>query len=117
MGIFYTNRDKIKIFLLIILLTVTIFYGLSRAYPLVSGVKVNIKEPYDGQIVSSTTFQIKGQVFRAKEIKIQGSPINIDTDGNFDETLTSSYPYTLIIVEASDKYNNKVTKVLRVIPR
>lgn len=117
MGRFYTNRDKIKILFIVILFVVALIYGLSRAYPLISGVKITIDEPYDGQIVASTTFQIKGQVTRAKEIKIQGAPINIDTEGNFNETLVASMPYTLIIVEATDKYNHKVVKTIRVIPK
>ena len=117
MGKFYTNRDKLKILFIIILFVVALIYGLSRAYPLISGVKIIINEPYDGEIVASTTFQIKGTVLRAKEIKIQGSPINIDMEGNFNETLVASLPYTLIVVEATDKYNHKVVKTLRVIPR
>ena len=117
MGRFYTGREKLKTIFLILLFASTIIYGISRAYPLISGVKITITEPYDGQFVASTTFKIKGYVERSKEIKIQGYPISIDKEGNFEETLVSSLPYTLITVEATDKYNHKVVKTLRVIPK
>lgn len=117
MGKFYTAREKLKTTFLVILFISTVIYGTSRAYPLISGVKIIITEPYDGQTVSSTTFKIKGYVSRSKEIKIQGQPINIDKEGSFEEILVPSFPYTLITVEAKDKYDHKVIKTIRVIPR
>lgn len=117
MGKYYNDREKLKTILLLILFISALIYGITRAYPLISGVKITITEPYDGQFVATTTFKIKGYVERSKEIKIQGRSVNIDREGNFEETLVSSMPYTLITVEATDKYNHKVVKTLRVIPK
>ena len=92
-------------------------YGAFRIYPLLSGVQVIIYTPKDFEEVSTSTFVISGKALRANEIEIQGRPILIDKNGNFSETLVSLYPYTIITVEATDKYGGKVSKILKVIPK
>lgn len=111
-----TTREQIKVILFTTLFVVALAYGLSRAYPLLAGAKIIVNYPNDGDIVASTTFEISGKVTRAKEIKIQGKPVTIDTEGNFSEALVASEPYTIIVLEATDKYNGKIVKTLRVIP-
>ena len=111
-----TKQDKVKIIFYVALILLAIIYGISRAYPLIRGAQIVIYYPVDGQLVASTTFQISGRVIRAKEIKVQGQPITIDNQGNFTETLVASPPYTIIVIEATDKYDGKIIKTLRVIP-
>lgn len=111
-----TSREKVKIFFFTALFIVVIIYGLFRAYPLIAGVKIIINYPNNGDSVASTTFEISGQVLRAKEIKIQGRPITVDTQGNFTEILMADHPYTIIVIEATDKYGSKTVKTLNVTP-
>ena len=113
---FRTTREQIKIILFTSLFVVAVAYGIFRAYPLIVGAKIIVNYPSDGDTVASTTFEISGQVIRAKEIKIQGKPVTIDTEGNFSETLVASLPYTIIVLEATDKYDGKIVKTLRVAP-
>lgn len=108
------RRDQIKNIMFVALFMIAIVYGLSRAYPLLVGVKITVNYPTERDVVASSSFKISGQVTHAKEIKIQGRPVNIDTEGNFNETLVAHYPYTLIVLEATDKYENKVIKTIRV---
>ena len=114
---FYDLRKQLELYLAGFLIVIALLYGGFRAYPLIAGPKITIYSPKDGEIVASSTFQISGIVFRAKEITIQGRPITIDTEGHFSETLISQEPYTIIVLTAIDNYGARVTKTLRVIPK
>lgn len=112
----YDSRKRLETYIIGTLIIISLIYGIFRAYPLLSGPKITIYSPEDGDIVASSTFQISGQVLRAKEITLQGKPITIDTDGNFTETLVTHSPYTILVLVATDTYGATVTKTLRVIP-
>jgi hypothetical protein len=109
-------RTTLQRFTLLALVIFTVGYAAFRAYPLVAGPKITVYSPVDGDTVASTTFEISGQVLRAKEITIQGKPITIDTEGHFTETLVASSPYTILVLVATDKYGATVKKTLRVTP-
>lgn len=91
-------------------------YGAFRAYPLLVGPTITIYNPHDGDTVSSTTFELSGQVSRVKEITVQGRPIPIGTDGHFTEILLAQKPYTIIVLIATDFYGKSITKTIRVRP-
>ncbi len=110
------TRDKIKLFFFIILIILTISYGIWRAVPLMLGTSITIYSPKDFDIVASSSFKISGKVVRATELKIQGKTISTDTDGNFNETLVASEPSTLIVIEAKGKYNEDIIKTITVVP-
>ncbi|MCX6757008.1 MAG: hypothetical protein NTW35_02565 [Candidatus Nomurabacteria bacterium] len=110
-------RKQVEATLIIILLLLALFYGIFRAYPLLTGPNIKILNLTDGATVASTTFQVSGIVKRAKEITLQGKPITINDKGNFTETLVATYPYTILVLVATDKYGAVETKTLRVIPR
>jgi len=110
-------RRQVETALIVILLLLALSYGIFRAYPLLTGPSIKILNLTDGSTVASTTFQISGIATRAKEITLQGKPITIDNKGNFTETLVATYPYTILVLVATDKYGAVETKTLRVIPK
>ena len=113
----FNLRKKLETYAIGMLILASLLYGGFRAYPLITGPKIIIYNPHDGDIVSSSTFEISGQVSRVKEITIQGRPIPIGTDGHFTEIVTAQAPYTTLVVTATDFYNVTVVKTLRVIPK
>lgn len=113
----YDLRKKIEIYLIAFIIIVALCYGGFRAYPILAGPSITIYTPHNNDTVASTTFEISGKILRAKEIILQGRTITIDTEGNFTETLVASFPYTIIILSATDSYNKTIIKTLRVIPK
>ncbi|MDB5260056.1 MAG: seg [Candidatus Nomurabacteria bacterium] len=113
----YDLRKKLEPYIIGLLVLIAVFYGIFRAYPLLSGPSITIYSPGDGDPVASTTFEVSGRVLRSREITLQGRQITIDTEGHFKETLVPYYPYTIIIISAKDQYGAEVTKTLRVIPK
>ncbi len=112
----YDFRKKLETYGIVALVLIALCYGGFKAYPLIIGPKITIYNPHDGDTVASTTFEISGQVSPVKEITIQGRPIPIGTDGHFTEILTAQYPYTVLVITATDFYGKTITKTLRVIP-
>ena len=113
----YNLRKKLEVYGITLLVLMALSYGGFRAYPLIVGPKVTLYNPHDGDIVSSSTFELSGQVSRVKEITIQGRPIPIGTDGHFTEILVAEAPYTILVVTATDFYGKTITKTIRVIPK
>ncbi|MFA5132367.1 MAG: hypothetical protein WC444_03515 [Candidatus Paceibacterota bacterium] len=112
----YDVRKKVELYALLILILIALGYGAFRAYPLLMGPTITLYAPQDGDTVASSTFQISGQVVRAREITLQGKLITIDAEGRFVELLVANSPYTIIVMVATDQYGAKVMKTLRVVP-
>ncbi len=112
----YNLQKKLEIYGIIILICSAVGYGALKTYPLFVGPTVSIYNPHDGDTVASTTFEISGKVSRVKEITVQGRAIPIGTDGHFTEILLAQYPYTILVVTATDFYGKTITKTLRVKP-
>ena len=107
-----TFRQLLLTSLLAILLLVVLIYGIYRVYPRLVGPKIEVYLPTDGDTVHEDTFVVTGKVTRVKKIKIQGREITIDQEGIFTERLVSHAPYTILVIEAVDRYNKEVQKVL-----
>ena len=114
---YYDLRKKIEFYLIGGLVLLSLVYGGFRAYPLITGPKITIYNPQDGDSVASTTFELSGKVTRVKEISVQGRLIPIGTDGHFTEILVADAPYTILVIRATDFYGATITKTLRVVPK
>lgn len=110
-------RSTVKRYALTLLVLTACIYGIFRAYPLLVGPRITIYYPYNGDTVASTTFEVSGKVLRSKEITLQGKSITIDTDGTFRETVVAYYPYTILVVTATDSYGKMVTTTFQVTPK
>ena len=111
----YVRETLIRWVLITIVILFTI-YGTIKALPFLLGPSLIVLNPHNSDSVASTTFTVSGRVLRAKEITLQGKPITVDTSGYFNEVLVSYAPYTILTVEATDKYGKKVTKRITVSP-
>ena len=110
-------RNIITKWSILLLIVIVVGYGLFRVYPFFIGPVITVYSPKDGEQVTSSTFQVSGKVERAKEIRLQGRPITINTEGLFNETLVTHAPYTILVLEATGSYGKKVQKVLQVSPQ
>lgn len=111
----YIRENLIRWTLVVIALLFTT-YGVTKALPYLLGPSLVVLNPHEGDRVASTTFTVSGRALRSNEITLQGKPITIDTNGYFNEVLVSYAPYTILTVEATDKYGKKVTKRITVSP-
>ena len=113
---FYSLRSTIPWVSIWLLFIVILGYGIYRIYPRVVGPTITIYSPLPGATIPEKTFIVSGKAERAKEVYIQGRLITLDTEGVFNETLVTHSPYTILVVEAVDKYGKRKMETRTVVP-
>lgn len=106
--------EKAKKWFFISLAIIIVIYFSSRTFNFISGPRIKIFYPLPGQIIKEDTCTIKGNIQNAKTIKINGKEVNIDQKGNFNEEIIVKSPYTLIVINAIDKYGKQKEKILQI---
>jgi hypothetical protein len=96
------------------LVITVVVYGLFRTYPFLTGPKVEITTPHEGETIYEKQFTVSGKTTRAKEVIINGRIVPIDQEGSFSQTFLTRDPYTILVVQVSDKYGKRVIKTLQV---
>lgn len=110
-------RRQLEMILFFGVILTAMLYGAWKAYPLLAGPSINVFSALPDGEVSTSTFEIKGQVARVKEITLQGRIIPIDTEGKFNELLVVDDPFSTIVITATDFYGKTITKTFRVFPK
>ena len=87
-----------------ILVVIVVGYTLFRSIPYIQGPQIRITSPQDGSTIATSTIRITGQAARINSLFINGSPISIDKDGNFAETLIVFKGANIITVDAVDRF-------------
>lgn len=106
--------EKIGKWFFVTLIIVIIIYFSGRVFNLITGPRIVIYSPLPGQIIKTDTYTINGNIQNAKSIKINGKEISIDEKGNFKEEIIIKSPYTLIVIDAIDKYGKFKEQTLEV---
>jgi hypothetical protein len=106
--------EKIKKLFFVFLFFLILIYFSTKLFNLISGPRIKIYSPAPGEIIKSDTQIIFGNAQNAKTIKINGREIDIDEKGDFKEEIIIKSPYTLIVIDAIDKYGKKKEKVMSV---
>lgn len=107
-------REKLKVILFFLLLAFILIYFSFKIFDYFYGPKIEIFYPEPYQVLPGETFFISGKVKNARNIYLNGREIVIDQNGDFKEELILKNPYTLIVVNAVDKYDREKELVLQV---
>jgi Glucodextranase, domain B len=97
-------------FLALLLLLVTVSYGLFQARTLLHGPTLSIHSPSPNETVTAPLLEVSGNVENAIHISINGKPVTMDIVGSFSETLVTPQGYGVIVVEAKNRFGHSVTK-------
>lgn len=107
-------KDKLGTYIFFILFILILIYFIFRVYNYLSGPKITINSPTPYTIINSDTFIIEGHVENAKNIYLNGREINIEKNGNFIEKIIAKSPYTLITLQAVDRYGKSSFKTMSI---
>ncbi len=103
------NREGTKKLLRILSISCIIFivigYALFASHSFISGPEIIISEPISGSTISTSSVMVKGMALRIQDITLNGRPILIDKEGNFNETLLLHPGYNTSLFSAKDKFN------------
>lgn len=107
-------RDKLKVLFFCLLLAFVLIYFAFKIFNYFTGPKIEIFSPAPYEVLSGETFFMSGNVKNARNIYLNGREINIDEKGDFEEELILKEPYTLLVIQAIDKYNKEKELILQV---
>ena len=95
---------KAAIYILFIFLIFS--YGVFRLYDLISGPKIQIYYPKNGELVDNV-FTVKGRVINADKIHLFDREILTDKEGLFSEVMIANENYTDIKILASNRWKKQ----------
>ena len=114
-----THRRDAKAWLKIIfftgLLLVILGYSGFEARKILTGPSLKITSPLVGGVVKDPYVQVTGVARNIKEITLNGNPIYIDENGNFNEKFLLISGYNRIELEAKDKFNKETKEVIELV--
>lgn len=102
---------KIGSAVLIVLLIAT--YAIWRSLAYARGPHITITEPTDGASIVTSTTTIHGHVERANNITMNGKAINMDEQGNFNETIIVFPGANIITFIANDQFERSIQTQIR----
>jgi hypothetical protein len=88
-------------------------YFKARAY--LEGPQIALSLPQDGQTVNDPLLSIVGQVDHASTLILNGRKIFIDINGDFKEDLLLYPGYNIITLEATDRFEKRIKKQLKIV--
>lgn len=111
-----TNKQKfLRIAIIFFLIVTFAAYGLYKARDFLTGPKITIESPKDGQTVSSSYLEVRGTAKNISSIRMNGRQIFVDESGIFKENLLLAMGYNIIEVSAEDKFGREVKENRKVV--
>ena len=112
-------RSLFTLFGIALGLVVLIAYGFFQAHEFISGPSVEIASPRNGETIASTSPSVllKGTARNISFLSINGLPTFTDENGDFSRTLLLPVGYTIITVEAQDKFKRSIRKEIQLFVR
>lgn len=104
------NIEKTKKYIIIIFLALFVCYGFFESYKLISGPKIDVFSPTDGQYFESPLIDVKGTTKNISFISLDDRPIFIDKSGDFVEKLILSPGYNIMSIKGQDKFGKEIKK-------
>lgn len=90
-------------------------YAVSRSWNLLSGPKLIIDTPTEGQVIKDSFITVNGEVERISSLHLNGRQIFTTPEGHFSESLLLLSGYNIIVMVAEDKFGRQVIKKITLI--
>lgn len=109
-----SSKQRIRIGLFVFFGVLIVGYILFQSKNLLLGPQITVTEPSDGATLTYNLVTIKGVATNISRISIDDRPIFVDDQGNFSEKLIAPHGYSIIKVEAQDKFGKATQKLIHV---
>lgn len=111
------NRRTLSLIFMSSVLVVTVGYGLFEGRKLLEGPRLTVESPVDGSATSTSMVVVSGEAHNIAFLSINGRQAYTDSRGHFTETLSPPPGYTVLVVEAEDRFGRHVSKSVHVTVR
>lgn len=89
-----------------IILVLVVGYGLIKAWPLLAGPEIRLNPEVSGQAAGVIT--ISGRALHTETLLLNGGILLIDSEGNFEKTLTLPPGSAILSLTATDRFGRSV---------
>ncbi len=96
--------------LTIIILIIVFGYGIKEAIPLLSGPRLSIAHPQNGEISHDGFITILGTAAHTQGVSLDGGPLLTDTSGHFQTTLSLPRGGAILTLTATDRFGRSTTQ-------
>ena len=103
----YTKK-LIKIISIFLIIFIIIGYGIFASHNFILGPKITVFEPINGSTIATSSVLIRGIAERVRDLSLNGRPVPIDIEGNFNETILLAPGYNSSLLFAQDKFNRTI---------
>ena len=109
------TSSVLKIAGAIVVFLILVSYGLFQAHDYITGPKISIDSPKNGETISSSTPEVllKGRAENISFLTVNGLQIFTDENGNFERELLLPPGLAIITVEAQDKFSRSIRKEIQ----
>ena len=103
-------KQKIGRVAIVVLFIAISVFAYVKTRPIWHGVDIVLEGVYNGQSFDSPLVHLNGRAVHAIQLVLNGRLIAIDESGNFKESLLLPPGYSIITIEATDKFKNRTIK-------
>jgi hypothetical protein len=111
----HSPRKRILTSLFLCATLALILYGIFQARNLLLGPQIKIFEPQNGATITEPIVRIRGTAKNITYLRLNNNQIYIDDLGFFDEKLIAHEGYTIMRLQAEDRFGRKVEKSIEVV--
>lgn len=102
---FFSLPTALRIFFSIIVVALIVAYALFQARHLITGPIITLTDPLPA-VISTSTITVRGRAENIVSLSLNGRPIFTTDEGTFEEAVTLVEGYTILTIEARDRYGN-----------
>ncbi|PCI30258.1 hypothetical protein COB55_00560 [Candidatus Wolfebacteria bacterium] len=105
----------IKVISILLLVLLVIGYVYYQSRNIINGPQLTITSPVNGSNTKQSLITISGIALNTSVIKVNDREVSISENGNFQEKLLLSPGYTIIEIEATDRFGRITTETREVV--
>jgi len=107
-------RNYIKIFPIALVFLAVASYTVYETKDIIIGPVVEINYPKSGETVINEIINIVGKAKNTASLMLNGRPIKIDEEGNFEEKIILNNGYNTAIIEATDRLGKEISEKIEI---
>lgn len=104
-----------QIGLVVIALFVISTFSYYKTRDLIFGTDISVASPANGATVLTEIVVVRGQAKNLASIYMNGRPLIVDPEGNFEEELLLAPGYTKILLTGEDRFRREVEKTIEIV--
>lgn len=105
-----TRISRPKLLLIVLLIALFAAYVVFQARHVIRGPILTVAEPSESAVIEGPLVTIRGSTDNAVNLLISGRKVLVNEEGAFEETLPLPLGYSVMTIEAEDRYGRTVAR-------